>query len=83
MTDLSSENARLYESLLDGDHSALARVITKIENRTPGYRDLLAALHTETGSAAVVGVTGSPGTGKSTLVDSLTNQYRGRARPSA
>ena len=74
--DLSDADARLYESLLDGDHTALARVITKIENRTPGYRDLLAALHAETGTASVVGVTGSPGTGKSTLVDALTDQYR-------
>jgi len=76
MADLSDANARLYESLLDGDHAALARVITEIENRTPGYRELLAALHAETGNASVVGVTGSPGTGKSTLVDALTKGYR-------
>jgi len=76
MADLSDANARLYESLLDGDHAALARVITEIENRTPGYRELLAALHAETGRASVIGVTGSPGTGKSTLVDALTKQYR-------
>ena len=76
MAELSDANARLYESLLSGDHAALARVITKIENRTPGYRELLAALHADTGSASVVGVTGSPGTGKSTLVDALTKGYR-------
>ena len=76
MADLSEANARLYESLLDGDHAALARIITEIENRTPGYRELLAALHAETGRASVIGVTGSPGTGKSTLVDALTKQYR-------
>jgi LAO/AO transport system kinase len=74
--DLSEDDATLYESLLAGDHSALARVITKIENRTPGYRKLLSALHAETGGASVVGITGSPGTGKSTLVDALTTQYR-------
>jgi len=73
---LSAEDALLYESLLEGDHSALARVITKIENRTPNYRTLLSALHDHTGNAAVVGITGSPGAGKSTLVDKLTRQYR-------
>ncbi len=73
---LSTEDALLYESLLEGDHSALARVITKIENRTPGYRQLLSALYDQTGNAAVVGITGSPGAGKSTLVDKLTRQYR-------
>jgi LAO/AO transport system kinase len=78
MDDLSDEDAQLYEALLNGDHSALARVITKIENRTPGYRELLAEIHDETGSASVVGITGSPGTGKSTLVDTLTKQYRDR-----
>ena len=73
---LTDENAELYEGVLAGDHSALARLITTIENRTPGYRHLLSALHDHTGDAAVVGVTGSPGAGKSTLVDKLTRQYR-------
>ena len=73
---LSPEDADLYEDVLAGDHAALARLITKIENRTPGYRALLSALHDHTGTASVVGITGSPGAGKSTLVDKLTRQYR-------
>ena len=73
---LAPEDVDLYEGVLAGDHSALARMITKIENRTPGYRALLSALHDHTGDAAVVGITGSPGAGKSTLVDKLTRQYR-------
>jgi len=66
----------LIADLLDGDHRALARVITKIENREAGYRDLVAALHEHTGEAEVIGITGSPGAGKSTLVDKLAAEYR-------
>jgi LAO/AO transport system kinase len=66
----------LVEDLLDGDHRALARVITTIENRRQGYRDLVASLHQHTGTAEVIGVTGSPGSGKSTLVDKLAATYR-------
>jgi len=66
----------LVEGVLAGEHRALARTITKIENRAPGYRDLVAALHPHTGDADVLGVTGSPGAGKSTLVDKLAKAYR-------
>ncbi|WP_436935347.1 methylmalonyl Co-A mutase-associated GTPase MeaB [Halovenus marina] len=69
MSDLVSE-------LLAGDHRALARVITNIENREDGYRDVVARLHPHTGDARVIGVTGSPGSGKSTLVDRLASAYR-------
>ncbi|RCU46233.1 methylmalonyl Co-A mutase-associated GTPase MeaB [Haloplanus salinus] len=66
----------LVTGVLDGEHRALARTITTIENQEPGYRDLVSALHAHTGSAEVVGVTGSPGAGKSTLVDKLAKRYR-------
>ena len=68
----------LLEDLLDGEHRALARVISKIENRSPGYRDLVSELYAHTGEAEVVGITGSPGAGKSTLVDKLAETYRER-----
>jgi LAO/AO transport system kinase len=68
----------LIDDLLDGQHRALARVITKIENRSPGYRDLVRELHQHTGDADVVGITGSPGAGKSTLVDKMAAEYRER-----
>jgi LAO/AO transport system kinase len=68
----------LVDDLLDGDHRALARVITIIEDRRSGYRDLVAQLHQHTGQADVIGVTGSPGSGKSTLVDKLAATYRER-----
>ena len=73
-----SEVDRLVGGVLDGEHRALARTITNIENRAPGYRDLVARLHPHTGSADVVGITGSPGAGKSTLVDKLARTYRDR-----
>ncbi|MFB6082756.1 MAG: methylmalonyl Co-A mutase-associated GTPase MeaB [Halorientalis sp.] len=68
----------LVEDLLDGDHRALARTITKIEDRQPGYRDLVSELHQHTGHADVIGITGSPGAGKSTLVDKMAEEYRDR-----
>jgi LAO/AO transport system kinase len=66
----------LIADLLDGKHRALARTITKIENRAPGYRNLVSQLHAHTGNADVIGITGSPGAGKSTLVDKLAATYR-------
>ncbi|KTG22504.1 methylmalonyl Co-A mutase-associated GTPase MeaB [Haloferax profundi] len=66
----------LVERLLDGEHRALARVITKIESQSPGYRDIVSEIHAHTGHASVVGITGSPGAGKSTLVDKLAKFYR-------
>jgi LAO/AO transport system kinase len=74
----TGQHAELIADLLDGRHRALARVITKIENRAPGYREIVSQLHDYTGSANVVGITGSPGAGKSTLVDKLAKAYRDR-----
>jgi LAO/AO transport system kinase len=66
----------LITELLAGKHRALARTITKIENRQPGYRELVSQLHDHTGHADVIGITGSPGAGKSTLVDKMAATYR-------
>jgi LAO/AO transport system kinase len=59
-----------------GDPRALARAISAVENRTPGWSDLLKALFPYSGHALVVGMTGAPGAGKSTLVDQLARRYR-------
>ncbi|MXV63300.1 methylmalonyl Co-A mutase-associated GTPase MeaB [Natronorubrum sp. JWXQ-INN-674] len=75
---MNADDEALLEDLLAGEHRALARVISKIENRSPGYRDLVSALYAHTGDADVVGITGSPGAGKSTLVDKLAETYRDR-----
>ena len=59
-----------------GDVRAVARAITAIENNDPHAEELLRQIFPSTGRAHVVGVTGAPGTGKSTLVDRLAAHYR-------
>ena len=70
----------LHDSILSGDRRALARLITKIENDQPDSRAALAALYPRGGRAQVIGVTGAPGTGKSTLVSELAKAYRRAAK---
>jgi LAO/AO transport system kinase len=64
------------EPLRSGDVRTLARAISTVENRAPGWSDLLKALFPHSGRARVIGLTGAPGAGKSTLVDHLARFYR-------
>ena len=66
----------LVRRLLDGDVRAAARIIRAIDDRQPEARDLLKELYPSTGRAYVVGITGAPGVGKSTLVDRMVDQLR-------
>src|SRR5215218_129456 len=68
--------AELVEDLLAGDKRALARAITLVENDDPEGWALVRDVYPRTGNAAVVGFTGPPGVGKSTLIGALTSQYR-------
>jgi GTPase len=68
------------ERLKSGDARALARAITTVENRYTGWAELLKALFPQTGHARILGLTGSPGAGKSTLVDQLAKLYRAQDR---
>ncbi|HKD76462.1 MAG TPA: methylmalonyl Co-A mutase-associated GTPase MeaB, partial [Ktedonobacterales bacterium] len=68
----------LVARLSAGDRRALARLVTLIENGAPESRAVLAALHARGGHAHIVGVTGSPGAGKSTLVAQLAREWRRR-----
>src|SRR6202051_3199757 len=61
-----------------GDVRALSRAITAIENHEPDSEELLRLLFPRTGKAYLTGVTGAPGTGKSTLVDRLSAHYRAK-----
>jgi LAO/AO transport system kinase len=64
------------DRLRSGDIRALARGISMVENRSPGWSELLKALFPHSGRARVLGLTGPPGAGKSTLVDQLARFYR-------
>jgi LAO/AO transport system kinase len=66
------------EQLRSGDPRSLARAISTIENRAAGWSDLLKALFPHTGKARIIGLTGAPGSGKSTLVDQLAKHYRNK-----
>ena len=64
------------ERLRAGDPRALSRAISTVENRAPEWSELLKALFPHTGRARIIGLTGAPGSGKSTLVDQLARHYR-------
>jgi GTPase len=66
----------LLDDFFKGDTRALARVITRVENRSPDSLEILRQLFPKTGQSLVIGVTGSPGVGKSSLVDRLAAAYR-------
>ena len=70
----------LSARVLDGDPRALARAISLIEDETAAGAELVRQIFPRTGRAYLVGVTGAPGSGKSTLVDRLTAEIRTRAQ---
>jgi len=68
--------ANLAQGVLAGSRLALARLLTQLENNQPEGWEALDVLYPHTGRAHVVGITGSPGTGKSSLVNQLALWYR-------
>jgi LAO/AO transport system kinase len=73
---LDFKNKDSVDLLRSGDSRALARAISAVENHAPGWIELLKELFPHTGRALTLGITGSPGAGKSTLVDQLAKLYR-------
>ncbi|MEA2268393.1 MAG: GTPase [Solirubrobacteraceae bacterium] len=66
----------LAQRLLDGDKRALARAITLVESNDPAGWELVREIYPSTGRAAIIGLTGAPGSGKSTLIGALTKLRR-------
>ncbi|MDD5369673.1 MAG: methylmalonyl Co-A mutase-associated GTPase MeaB [Anaerolineaceae bacterium] len=78
ISETTLRGSSLAEAARKGDRLALARLLTQVENETPTGQSALDALFPFTGKAHLVGITGSPGTGKSSLVNQLAKAYRKR-----
>lgn len=65
----------LVKELLSGSRLALARAITAVESEYDNAVDIMKAIYPKTGHARILGITGAPGAGKSTLTDKLVKQY--------
>ena len=70
----------LVDRARQGDPRAVARLISLVEDASPALREVMAALVPHAGGAAVVGVTGSPGVGKSTVTSALVASFRAEGR---
>jgi LAO/AO transport system kinase len=77
---MSQAQQTLAQRLLDGDKRALARAITLVESDDPAGWELVREVFPKTGRAAIVGLTGAPGAGKSTLIGALTKLRREQDR---
>ena len=77
---MAASVGELVERARTGDARAVARLVTLIENAAPVLREVMAGLMPYVGHAAVIGITGSPGVGKSTSTAALVGSYRAQGR---
>lgn len=80
MTPLPSTAPILAEQVRQGNVRAIARLISQVEREEPSAQAAIAALYPHTGRAHIIGVTGAPGTGKSSLVNELAKELRRRGK---
>jgi len=80
VSEAGSRAAELADAAVAGDRRALARLLTAVENRTAIAEAALKRLYPSTGRAHLVGITGAPGAGKSTLVAALIAEVRAAGR---
>ena len=73
-------NRDQVESLRAGNPRTVARAISAVERGGANAREVIAAIYRYTGTAHIIGITGAPGTGKSTLVNEIAKQYRRRGQ---
>jgi LAO/AO transport system kinase len=71
---MNNDWRNLIDEMQEGSERAMARLISRVENREPGWLDAMKIVHNKSGKAQVVGITGAPGAGKSTLTDKLTRE---------
>jgi len=81
--DVVARATTLSDAAVSGDRLALSRLLTTVENRTPIAEAALRRLYPSAGRAHLVGITGPPGSGKSTLVAALIAEVRAAGRPVA
>ncbi len=77
---MTADTRALAAGVFEGDRRAVARAISRVEAEGPAAASMVRAVHARTGRGYLVGVTGAPGVGKSTLVDRLTAVLRSRGR---
>lgn len=73
---MSPQNSSLIDRIKSGDAAAVARVISKVEDASPDSADLMKQIYQTSRGGLVIGITGAPGAGKSSLVDKLAMFYR-------